>query len=114
MASEGENESLPWLQDLMVNAIRFENPERAAEAAQNVNLPLTHGVKAIGRLLVTAAGNKDDPPEPDLLTDLGFLLEMMGEMIATVSNIESNASYQAFHPAAEWVRTMPVTSQMEN
>jgi hypothetical protein len=114
MATESVNAGIPWLHDLVIDGIRFDDPERIATAAQNVNLPLTHGVKAIGKLLASAACNKDDPPGPELLNDLGFLLEMMGEMIATFGTMESNASFQAFNPAGEWVRNMPAASQTEN
>lgn len=106
MASESVNAGIPWLHDLILHGLPFEDPERVARAAANVTLPLAHGVKAIGKLMASAAANKDDPPDPELLSDVGFLLEIMGDMIDAFGTMEANANYQAFDPSGEWARTL--------
>lgn len=111
MATESvEHRFLPGIEDLLIRGVydsecvqRFEEPERVAQAAENASVPLIHGVKAIGALLTSSAYNKDDPPGEETLSNLGFLLVAMGEMIASFANIRSNAEFQQATDAGKFV-----------
>lgn len=64
-------------------------------AADDCNASLHNGVAAIGNVLACAAINEGMGLNADTIADLGWLLEMIGTMGASVNDLGGAANQQA-------------------
>lgn len=77
--------------DLLLSTGQFKDmaPEALSEAgnaADCCNRTLGYGIAAIGNLLAGAALNEDHGLCPDSVADLGWLLQSLGELSATLAD----------------------------
>lgn len=102
MASESvaTERRIPRLSDLLVNSYTLEDPEITARACENVLLPVTSGIQAIGRLLVSAV-NPDAGCEHETFADAGYLLEFLADLQGDVQRILSNARHDLLERAKQ-------------
>ena len=69
-----------------IKAMTPEALDRAGLAADCQALTLAYGVAAIGGLLAGAALNEDHGLDAGAIADLGWLLQSMGELSATLAD----------------------------
>ncbi len=77
--------------DLLLNTDQFKGmaPDALSEAGNAADCctrTIGYGVAAIGSLLAGAALNKDHGLDADAIADLGWLLQSMGELSATLAD----------------------------
>lgn len=77
--------------DLLLNTDQFKGmaPETLSEAGNAADCctrTLAYGVAAIGNLLAGAALNEDHGLDAGAIADLGWLLQSMGELSATLAD----------------------------
>lgn len=88
---------IPGLNELVGPLLQFKDPEQARSAAENVHLPVTRGIEAIGEILWWASQHEDFGAFRETRTamgDLGCLLKHLGEMANLAHVAEVNAAYQ--------------------
>ena len=83
--------SVPNWNDLLLNhrAIQTLSPEQlkaAGQAVDSYGTTLGYGIAAIGSLLAGYATNEDHGIDPDAMTDLGWLLQTLGELSARLND----------------------------
>ncbi|MDV7210124.1 hypothetical protein [Azotobacter beijerinckii] len=83
--------SVPNWNDLLLNhrAIQTLSPDQlkaAGQAADNYGMTLGCGIAAIGSLLAGYSTNEDHGIDPDAMTDLGWLLQTLGELSARLND----------------------------
>ena len=81
----------PNWNDLLLNhrAIQTLSPEQlkaAGQAVDSYGTTLGYGIAAIGTLLAGYATNEDHGIDPDAMTDLGWLLQTLGELSGSLAN----------------------------
>ena len=85
---------------LLLSAEQASNtsPKQAAHLADSINakaLTLANGVSAIGCLLACTASNGKTGLAPETATNIGWLLESLGELTATLIHTGEHASEAA-------------------
>lgn len=85
----------PW-NDLLVSSANFdslptEQLEAIGRAAETNNMTLSHGISAIGNVLAVAALNEEAGLNLDVVADLGWLLESLGKLSASITDRDSAA-----------------------
>ena len=77
---ENSPENSPGLEYLLISAMTLKDPARAELAAENVLLPVTFGIKAIGDLLADAGRSANGPISMDTIQEVGFLLTFLADV----------------------------------
>lgn len=86
--------NVPRLDDLMQTTGDFQDPQRTHDAAANTILPYVSGMGAIGKLVVSASGNSENPPDEKTLMDIGWLLEALADNVLCLDMQQQNAAFQ--------------------
>jgi len=91
--------SVPDWNDLLPHheAIQAMPPERldaAGRAADEYIRTLANGVSGIGHLLACTASNGDTGLCEDAVTNVGWMLESLGELISKLSDTGSGINYR--------------------
>lgn len=85
------NDLLPLHEALKdMNADQLKAAEQATESCVSV---LAHGISGIGHLLACTASNGDTGLSPDAVTDIGWLLESLGSLVANLADTGAAATY---------------------
>lgn len=100
-ATTDQHQHIPGLSDLLVNAMVLKDPARAEQAAQNILLPVTTGIHAIGDLLTVAASSTEESVERDTLRDVGFLLMFLADLQGDIRNIITSANHDLIQAAVK-------------
>lgn len=86
------------LNDLLVDTNTFdslsiEQLNTISVAAECHSMNLSHGIAAIGNILACAALNTDTGLNMDVVADLGWLIETLGNLNSKVTDIENCAAH---------------------
>jgi hypothetical protein len=84
----------PGLGELLIGEFEFDNPARAADAAENALQPITEGIGAIGDLLWHAGCSESTEISKDTLRHLGCLLKELSDLTGNLIRIQAGATYQ--------------------
>jgi hypothetical protein len=96
----------PW-NDLLIGIDNFdrlpaEQLEAISRAAETNNMTLCHGISAIGNVLAVAALNEEAGLNLDVVADLGWLLESLGKLSASITDRDNGArQYRNRHDATK-------------
>ena len=91
--------SVPNWNDLLptvgqIDAMAPEKLERAAEAANQYVANLGFGIAAIGHLLACTASNGETGLSDRVATDIGWLLETLGELSASLIDTSNELDHR--------------------
>lgn len=85
------NDLLPRHEALKnMNADQLKAAEQATESCVAV---LAHGISGIGHLLACTASNGDTGLNPEVVTDIGWLLESLGSLVGNLSDTGAAATF---------------------
>ncbi len=65
----------------------------AEQASANYVSTLAHGISGIGHLLACTASNGDTGLSTEVVTDIGWMLESLGELISNLSETKTAAAF---------------------
>ncbi len=82
----------PGISDLLIRSHDLKDPERITKACENVLLPITCGIQAIGQLLASAA-DPDTECEARTYLDTGYLLEFLADLQGSMHHMLADARY---------------------
>ncbi|WP_256674072.1 MULTISPECIES: hypothetical protein [Pseudomonas] len=85
------NDLLPRHEALKnMNADQLKAAEQATESCVTV---LAHGISGIGHLLACTASNGDTGLNPEVVTDIGWLLKSLGSLVGNLSDTGAAATF---------------------
>ena len=69
-----------------------EQLKAAEHASESCVTTLAHGISGIGNLLACTASNSETGLNPEALTDIGWLLESLGNLISNLADTGAAAN----------------------
>jgi hypothetical protein len=75
------------------DSLSIEQLNEISLSAECHSMNLGHGIAAIGNILACAALNKDTGLNMDVVADLGWLIETLGNLSSKVTDIENCAAH---------------------
>ncbi|WP_231656355.1 hypothetical protein [Pseudomonas californiensis] len=75
-----------------ITAMNAEDLEAVISATDDRLLALARGVSGIGNLLACSASNKELGLSQDVVTNVGWMLESIGELISDVAGVSAHAT----------------------
>lgn len=87
--------NIPGIRNLLIHGRRNPDAELRVCAANNVLLPLTFGISAIGNLMATV--DHDKGLAEGTLADAGYLLTFLAELVNHLQEIKDAAVYEQIH-----------------